>query len=112
VNRRSDDRPLRKQAGWFQLAEAGSIGLEMAIAIAIGAFGGMWLERHVTHWAPWTTYIGLGVGIGAAALAVVRTTRKFAARIEAEERAQGQGQGQSHEVTDPTASPLDRDGAP
>lgn len=90
-----DRRPLLKQARWFQLAEAGSLGIEMAVAIAIGAFGGMWLERHVTHWAPWTTYIGLAVGIGAAGLAVVRTARKFAARIEAEERAEGQ----SHEAT-------------
>ena len=56
----------------------------------------MYLERHVTHWAPWTTYIGLGVGIGAAGLAVVRTARKFSARSEAEERAAGQ----SHESTD------------
>lgn len=93
MTERRKREPLLKQARWFQLAEAGAIGIEMAVAIAIGAFGGMWLERHVTHWAPWTTYIGLGVGIGAAALAVIRTARKFSARIEAEERAAGQ----SHE---------------
>lgn len=89
--------PLLKQAQWFQLAEAGAVGIEMAVAIAIGAFGGIWLERHVTHWAPWTTYIGLGVGIGAAALAVVRTARKFSARIEAEERAAGQSHASNDE---------------
>ncbi|PCC71460.1 Putative F0F1-ATPase subunit Ca2+/Mg2+ transporter [Nannocystis exedens] len=96
TERRRKREPLLKQAGWFQLAEAGSVGIEMAVAIAIGAFGGMYLERHVTHWAPWTSYIGLGVGIGAAGLAVVRTARKFSARIEAEERAAGQ----SHESND------------
>lgn len=82
--------PLLKQARWFQLAEAGSVGIEMAVAIAIGAFGGMWLERHVTHWSPWTRHIGLAIGIAAAVLAVIRTARKFTARIEAEERAEQQ----------------------
>lgn len=96
MTERRKREPLLKQARWFQLAEAGALGIEMAVAIAIGAFGGMWLERHVTHWAPWTTYLGLGVGIGAAGLAVVRTARKFTARIEAEERAAGQ----SHEPSD------------
>ncbi|HEY8379012.1 MAG TPA: hypothetical protein VIK91_21115, partial [Nannocystis sp.] len=62
----------------------------------------------VTHWAPWTSYIGLGVGIGAAALTIVRTARKFSARIEAEDRAAAQGQ--SHEDAG-SAAPADRDGA-
>ncbi|MFY0536559.1 AtpZ/AtpI family protein [Nannocystis pusilla] len=97
TERRKREPLLKQQGRWFVLAEAGSVGIEMAVAIAIGAFGGMWLERHVTHWAPWTTYIGLGVGIGAAGVAIVRTARKFTARIEAEERAAA---GQSHESTD------------
>lgn len=97
--------PLLKQARWFQLAEAGSVGIEMAVAIAIGAFGGMWLERHVTHWSPWTRHIGLAVGLAAAVLAVVRTARKFTARIEAEERAEQQAQACSgSEPGDPGAS--------
>ncbi|MDC0718182.1 AtpZ/AtpI family protein [Nannocystis bainbridge] len=106
MTERRKREPLLKQARWFQLAEAGSVGIEMAVAIAIGAFGGMYLERHVTHWAPWTTYIGLAVGISAAGLAVVRTARKFSARIEAEERAEARAAGaspqshQSHESTD------------
>lgn len=79
------ERP-RKQAQWYQLTEASSVGLEMAVAVAIGAFGGMWLQNHVTHWRPWTLYLGLAVGIGAAAKAVVRAVRKIQ-RIEAAEEA-------------------------
>lgn len=80
-----DEKPLLKGARWYQLADVGSVGLEMGIAVAIGYFGGRWLERHVTFWAPWTTYIGLAVGFGAAALAIVRTTRKYLAQLRAEE---------------------------
>ena len=82
--------PLRKpdrvtgQAQWFSLAEASSIGIAMAVAIAIGAFGGQWLQEHVTHWRPWTFYIGFFIGLGAAANIVVRTALKFQAYLDQE----------------------------
>lgn len=91
-----------KKAEWYQWTEAGAIGMEMALAIAIGYFGGRWLERNVTHWSPWTMYLGLLAGIGAAATAIVRTARKFTRQLEAEESA---GSGQSHESPAPGDSP-------
>ncbi len=110
---RRDRKPLLKQAEWFQLTEAGAIGMEMGIAVAIGFFGGRWLERNVTHWSPWTTYLGLAAGIGAAVLAIVRTARKYARQLAAEEAARGQ----SHESDAPAEpadapGPDDRPGAP
>lgn len=105
---RRDRKPLLQQAEWFRLTEAGAIGMEMGIAVAIGFFGGRWLERNVTHWSPWTTYLGLAAGIGAAILAIVRTARKFARQLAAEE-----ARGQSHEQSAPAEDPGDdRPGAP
>lgn len=77
--------PIVERARWFQLTEAASVGIEMAAAIGVGAGAGIWLERNVTHWSPWTTYIGLGIGLAAAILAVVRTARNFTRMIAAEE---------------------------
>ncbi len=74
-----------ERARWFQLTEAASVGIEMAAAVGVGAGLGIYLERNVTHWAPWTTYIGLGIGLSAAVLAVVRTARNFTRMIAAEE---------------------------
>lgn len=104
-----DRQPLLKQqAEWFRLTEAGAIGMEMGIAVAIGYFGGRWLERNVTHWSPWTTYLGLLAGIGAAVTAIVRTARKYTRQLAAEEAAQGQ----SHEPSPPPPeAPDDRPGA-
>lgn len=107
---RRDRKPLLKQAEWFQLTEAGAIGMEMGIAVAIGYFGGRWLERNVTHWAPWTTYLGLAVGIGAAVVAIVRTARKYTRQLAAEEAAQGQSHEPGADADDP--GPDDRPGAP
>ncbi len=77
-----------KRAQWFELAEAASVGIEMAVAVSIGHFGGLWLEKNVTHWAPQTRWIGLAVGLGAAILAVVRTARVFQAKLAQEEAAE------------------------
>ena len=77
--------PIVERARWFQLSEAASIGIEMAAAVGIGAGLGMYVERHWTHWSPWTTFIGLGIGLAAAVLAVIRTARNFGRVIAAEE---------------------------
>jgi F0F1-type ATP synthase assembly protein I len=66
--------------------EAASLGIEMAVAVFLGAFGGIWLERNVTHVAPWTSLAGLAIGLGAAVVAVVRTVRNFHAREAARRR--------------------------
>ncbi|MCA9637485.1 MAG: AtpZ/AtpI family protein [Myxococcales bacterium] len=79
-------RPQRAQ--WFELAEAASVGIEMAVAVAIGYFGGRWLETNVTHWAPYTRWIGIFVGLGAAVLAVVRTALVFQKKLADEEAAE------------------------
>jgi len=77
------ERPEKAQ--WFELASAASVGIEMAVAVAIGHFGGLWLEKNVTHWAPQTRWIGLAVGLAAAVLAVVRTARVFQLKLAQEE---------------------------
>jgi F0F1-type ATP synthase assembly protein I len=93
--------PIVERAKWFQMTEAASVGIEIAAAIGVGALGGLWLQRNVTHWAPWTLYIGLGIGLGAAVLAIVRTARNFTRVIAAEEAAEREKSAQAH---DPPAS--------
>ncbi len=44
--------------GWGKLA---SLGLEVAVGVALGLVVGNWLDRKY-HWDPWGTLIGAAVG--------------------------------------------------
>ncbi len=78
----------RGPAPWFNHASAASVGIEIAVMFAMGTFGGLWLEDHVTHWAPWTTLLGMLFGAAAASMVLLRLIRQhgraMAAKAEAE----------------------------
>lgn len=74
-------QPPPKQAAWYRYTDAASIGIEIAVAVALCTVGGYYLERYVTHWSPWTTLLGVLVGVLAAAKAIMRTARTYKRQI-------------------------------
>ena len=56
-------------------ADLGSVGLEMGIAVAIGCYGGMWLDARYDQ-DPLFLMLGMGAGFGAAFKAIYRTATK------------------------------------
>lgn len=70
-----------KPAMWYRYMDASSLGIEIAVSVVIGAAAGMWLEKNVTHWAPWTSVLGMMVGVGTAARAIVRTARSYTKQL-------------------------------
>ncbi len=61
---------------WLVAGSAGALGLEILLALAVGWFGGEYLDRKLGT-APWLQWFGLAVGIGAAINAMVRVTRVY-----------------------------------
>jgi F0F1-type ATP synthase assembly protein I len=61
---------------WRIAGSTGAVGIEIAVAITIGYFGGNYLDRKFGT-APWLMYFGLLAGIGAAIKALVRVTRSY-----------------------------------
>lgn len=64
--------------GRKQLAAAGavaSIGIELAVCICIGYFGGLWLDSKL-HTA-WISWVGLGFGLAAGYRSLYRLARKY-----------------------------------
>jgi F0F1-type ATP synthase assembly protein I len=72
-----DPAPKKRQAAWYRYTDAASLGIEIAVAVGLCTLVGHWLQNNVTHWAPWTTLIGIGIGLGAATKAIVRTARNY-----------------------------------
>lgn len=61
---------------WRIAGSTGAVGIEVAVAIAIGYFGGHWLDGKF-HTSPWLTIVGFVAGVGAAVKALVRVTRAY-----------------------------------
>lgn len=71
----------RKQ--FLEASGIGAVGLEMAIATLLGAFGGSWLdERFATR--PWLTTVGLIFGIAAGFRGLYRVVVRHERRMKAQ----------------------------
>jgi len=66
---------------WQTAGTTGAVGLEIAVAIGIGYFGGQYLDRKLGV-APWLTWVGFLAGVGAATKAVLRVVRSYTKSLE------------------------------
>jgi F0F1-type ATP synthase assembly protein I len=66
---------------WRLAAETGAVGVEIAVAIALGYLGGTWLDEKF-HSTPWLKWIGFAAGLGASVKALARVTRKYKKSLE------------------------------
>jgi ATP synthase protein I len=61
---------------WAVAGTTGAVGLEIAVAIGIGYFGGRYLDRRLGV-APWLSWIGFAAGVGAGIKALIRVVRSY-----------------------------------
>jgi ATP synthase protein I len=73
---------------WRGLGDFGTIGLEIALSIAFGFFGGRWLDGKFGT-EPYLAGIGFFFGVAAAIRAVMRAHGQMQKLAEREEREQG-----------------------
>ncbi len=62
-----------------------TIGLEIALSIAVGYLGGQWLDEKLGT-GPWLEWIGLGFGLAAGALSLYRVVRRAQRMMEEEDK--------------------------
>lgn len=73
---------------WRTAGSTGAVGIEIAVAIAIGYFGGNYLD-HKLGTQPWIMYAGILAGIGAAIKALMRVTREYRRQDQGPSRKDG-----------------------
>ena len=73
----------------FRTYSMASVGLEMGIAVMLGLFGGMWLDRTIGTW-PWLMLVGVCLGMAAGMKGVFRAVRE-ADRMAADREKEASG---------------------
>ncbi|MDH3726603.1 MAG: AtpZ/AtpI family protein [Myxococcales bacterium] len=67
-----------------QLLAAGrvsTVGLELALSIALGLLGGRWLDSKLGT-EPWLQWIGFALGLAAGAMSLYTVTRSMREQLE------------------------------
>lgn len=80
------------QQDWKALGTYGTLGLEIILSVALGLFGGQWLDKKLDT-GGWLTWIGFAYGLAAAGRAIYRAMRKStreAEQLEQREREERQ----------------------
>ena len=75
------------QQDWKALGNFGTLGLEIALSVALGLFGGQWLDKKL-HTGGILTWVGFAYGLAAAGRAIYRAVRKSTREAEALEQSE------------------------
>jgi ATP synthase protein I len=74
------------QQDWKALGSYGTLGMEIVLSVAVGLFGGQWLDKKL-HTGGVLTWVGFAYGLAAAGRAIYRAVRQSNREAEqAEER--------------------------
>jgi F0F1-type ATP synthase assembly protein I len=79
--------PREQREQLKQVLGLSTIGLELALSIALGYFGGRWLDGKLGT-GPWLRWIGLGLGLAAGARSLYRVVRRAQRMMEEEDESQ------------------------
>jgi F0F1-type ATP synthase assembly protein I len=60
---------------WKGIGAYSTVGLELALSVLVGLFGGRWMSQKL-HAGSWLTLVGLGFGIAAGARTVWRALQR------------------------------------
>ncbi|HYQ18833.1 MAG TPA: AtpZ/AtpI family protein [Polyangiaceae bacterium] len=73
------------QQDWKALGNYGTLGMEIALSVVVGLFGGQWLDKKL-HTGGILTWVGFAYGLAAAGRAIYRAVRKSNREAEEAER--------------------------
>jgi ATP synthase protein I len=78
-------KPPAVQQDWKALGTYGTLGMEIALSVVVGLFGGQWLDKKL-HTGGVLTWVGFAYGLAAAGRAIYRAVRKSNQEAEEAER--------------------------
>ena len=91
-------KPLKKP--WKSYGRYGSLGIELILSIAVGYYGGRWLDGKFGS-APWLALLGFAVGLYAGFRQIFRVGRQMNAEAEREDQATAQKEQEEERRDEP-----------
>jgi ATP synthase protein I len=79
---------VNPRSSWQDIGRYSTVGLEFALSILVGLFGGRWLDSKLDA-GGWLTFVGLGFGLAAGIKSLLRALKEAnrqAERLEREDR--------------------------
>lgn len=86
-------------SGWKGIGRYSTVGLDLALSVLVGLFGGRWLDRKLGT-SHWLTMVGLGFGIATGARFVWRALQAANREAEEQEREERRARNEFHEDED------------
>ena len=86
-------------SAWKGIGRYSTVGLDLALSVLVGLFGGQWLDRKLGT-GHWLTVVGLAFGIAAGARFVWRALQAANREAEEQEREERRARNEFHEDED------------
>jgi len=86
-------------SSWKGIGKYSTVGLDLALSILVGLFGGRWLDGKLGT-GHWLTIVGLGFGIATGARFVWRALQAANREAEEQEREERRARNEFHEDED------------
>jgi len=91
---------VNPKSPWKDIGRFSTVGLEFALSILVGLFGGRWLDQKLDA-GGWMTLVGVGFGTAAGVKAILRALSQANRQAEEQERADRESRSKFHDEHDP-----------
>jgi ATP synthase protein I len=92
---------MKTKRPWKEYGRYGSVGIELVLSVAIGFYGGRWLDTRFGGGRGWLTLLGFVVGVYAGFRQIFRASKEIERAADETERAERRARRSSLE--DPVA---------
>jgi F0F1-type ATP synthase assembly protein I len=86
------------QQDWKNVGSYGTVGLEFALSVIVGLYGGQWLDKKFGT-NGWLTILGTAFGLAAGSRAIWQALKKANAAADAETRREEEERKKYHDDT-------------
>jgi F0F1-type ATP synthase assembly protein I len=93
---------VNTRSPWKDIGRDSTVGLEFALSILVGLFGGRWLDQKLDA-GGWMTLVGGGFGLAAGVKALLRALSQANRQAEEDERRDQERRAKFHDDPDPRA---------